>query len=74
MYLKIGTFLRNGADIIVYIGRMNKHHFSSFLSSHNIELLYCFLTFHLCVSLLNVQNNTSVLKKKGNPDRKTFAM
>ncbi len=27
-----------------------------------------------CISLLNVQNNTSVLKKKGNPDRKTFAM
>ncbi len=24
--------------------------------------------------ILNVQNNTSVLKKKGNPDRKTFAM
>ncbi len=26
------------------------------------------------MSRLNVQNNTYVLKKKGNPDRKTFAM
>ncbi len=29
----------------------------------------CFLMFHL-----KVENYTSVLKKKGNPDRKTFAM
>ncbi len=32
-------------------------------------ILYCFLTFHFWISfILNVQNNTSVLKKKGNPD------
>ena len=38
------------------------------MSSHLSCLLF-YTTFHLCISLLNVQNNTSVLKKKGNLDR-----
>ncbi len=36
------------------------------------------LNFYIALDVplldFNVQNNTSVLKKKGNPDRKTFAM
>ncbi len=50
--------------------------FHSCMYSH-LELLYTALDVPLLVLdfiILNVQNNTSVLKKKGNPDRKTFAM
>ncbi len=39
------------------------------ISAYAPGFFYCFLMFHW-----NVENYTSVLKKKGNPDRKTFAM
>ncbi len=48
----------------------NNSNIQSCMSSH-LELLYVLLlTFHFWIS----SHNTSVLKKKGNPDRKTFAM
>ncbi len=46
----------------------NNNNIQSCMSSH-LELLLL-LTFHFWIS----SHNTSVLKKKGNPDRKTFAM